>query len=264
MQSTSIKSLLAVAVMATLSFNAYADNKKDDHEKDHHESCKTCKPVTLFNTGVDDEGKKLGKDAQDEHYTVTYQKAVVIHHQTSYVPVTVDAEVGRNDINSAWLADSKSDQSAWVTPFQAANLTLDPSKNGEYVYTQTFDLTGYSLTDISFSGRWAADNYGTMFLNGHEIASISKGTGASAYSNFQTWHDFTSVSSSYFVEGKNTITWDVINIAQSSGNPTGLRVEFTDFNKTCISAVPEPSAWALMIAGFALIGFVSNRRRENV
>jgi hypothetical protein len=39
---------------------------------------------------------------------------------------------------------------------------------------------------------------------------------------------------------------------------TGIAFEFDDF---AASAVPEPATWAMMIAGFGLVGVASRRRR---
>ena len=49
-------------------------------------------------------------------------------------------------------------------------------------------------------------------------------------------------------------------------DPNGLRthpvVGLTDVTITLASAVPEPSTWAMMILGFAAVGFMAYRRRH--
>lgn len=39
--------------------------------------------------------------------------------------------------------------------------------------------------------------------------------------------------------------------------------EFFDVTVSAVSAVPEPSTWAMMILGFAGVGFMAYRRRKS-
>lgn len=48
------------------------------------------------------------------------------------------------------------------------------------------------------------------------------------------------------------------SVFYDGGTPVGLDIEAT-FN---VSAVPEPSTWAMMILGFACLGFMSYRRKS--
>jgi hypothetical protein len=54
------------------------------------------------------------------------------------------------------------------------------------------------------------------------------------------------------------VTFDVVNYAQGTGNPSGLNVEFTSAS----SGVPEPSTWAMMVLGFAGLGFAGYRKAK--
>lgn len=60
---------------------------------------------------------------------------------------------------------------------------------------------------------------------------------------------------------------NLASITTSSGQ-TGLSIynpeTGTRFAVTSLSAVPEPAAWTMMIAGFAMIGVAARRRRERV
>ena len=64
-----------------------------------------------------------------------------------------------------------------------------------------------------------------------------------------------------FNAGVNVLQFTVTNFGQPTGNPSGLRVEFLS-SETGVGAIPEPAAWAMLIAGFGLVGAVARRRRS--
>ncbi|MEO1968191.1 MAG: PEPxxWA-CTERM sorting domain-containing protein [Sphingomonadaceae bacterium] len=150
-------------------------------------------------------------------------------------------------VNGNWLANDST--SLWLTPSANGNQSFDSSSNGFYSYGLNFDLSGFDPSTASFAGRFAVDNMvNSIMLNGVALAA----TGGS----FGSWTDFS--ASSGFVSGLNTLTFNVENSAQASGNPTGLRVEFT---QSSVAAVPEPAVWALMIVGFGFIGMSLRRSK---
>ncbi len=168
----------------------------------------------------------------DQNWTLTSSAS-----NTAYDPASV---------NGAWLANNST--SLWLTPSANGNQSYDPSTSGSYSYSLNFDLTGFDPASASFAGRFAADNLvNSIMLNGVSLGA-SGGT-------FNSWTNF--AASSGFVAGMNTLTFDVTNLAQASGNPTGLRVEFSN---SSVAAVPEPAVWSLMIIGFGLIGGSLRRR----
>jgi hypothetical protein len=145
-----------------------------------------------------------------------------------------------------WLANDST--SKWITPTGSQGESFDPSSNGTYTYTLTFDLTGYNAASAMFSGRLAADNSVQVKLNNSVIGG---GTG------FTDWTSFG--ASSGFVSGVNTLDFVVNNWAQNGGNPTGLRVEF---GASSIAAVPEPETYAMLLGGLAMVGALARRRKQ--
>lgn len=147
-----------------------------------------------------------------------------------------------------WLADTAT--SRWMTPTRNAGQSFDAAADGFYTYSLGFDLTGFQPATASFAGRFAADNQVAQIrLNGSVVSQAGPGS-------FASWTGF--AASSGFISGFNVLEFLVRNERQSSGNPTGLRVEF---QTSSINAVPEPASWAMLIAGFGLIGAAARRRR---
>jgi hypothetical protein len=150
-----------------------------------------------------------------------------------------------------WLAPEASAASQWLTPFSNAQLTLDPANpagNGIYTWTLEFDLDYPDFSSANLIGRWASDNNGAVFLNGHLL-------GTTPIDSFAYWTTF-SASTSQFVAGRNVLQFVITNLAQDEGNPTGLRVEFTSSN------VPEPESYALLLGGLGLLGVISRRKTK--
>ncbi len=155
-----------------------------------------------------------------------------------------------NGINTNWLANNST--SRWITPTPNPNQSLDPTANNTYIYKLDFDLTGFQPGTASFSGRFAVDNLvSSIKLNGTTLAA--------AGGTFGSWTAFS--ANSGFVTGLNTLTFTTTNLRQATGNPAGLRVEFTN---SSIAAVPEPATWAMMIMGFGLIGGALRSRKAGV
>ncbi len=160
---------------------------------------------------------------------------------------------GTNDIFpiGPWLSENS--VSRWLTPTSNAGDSLDPVVDGIYRYALTFNLAGFNAATATFAGRFAVDNaVDAILLNGVAISG--------AGGTFDQWTNFNSLPGS-FVSGNNVLEFVVRNGAQATGNPSGLRVEFVSSD---VSAVPEPAAWAMMIAGFGLVGGAMRRRVTKV
>jgi hypothetical protein len=193
---------------------------------------------TLFNTGVNNAGVSVtGVGIADQHWTLTVG--------TAYVSAT-----NGTFPTPPWLADNT--VSRWITPRPSAGTSLDPTAEGFYVYKLDFSLAGYLPETASFSARFAVDNQVTSIMLNSTALTAPTGT-------FNSWTAFSATDG--FIDGLNTLSIRVRNLRQVSGNPSGLRVEFTASD---IAPLPEPGSWAMMIAGFGMIGFAMRRQSRPV
>ena len=183
-------------------------------------------------SGLKSTGAGLAAGAQDTNYILG----------SSYGYVTSN---GTFPLAGQWLANTAT--SSWLTPSADQGQSFDPSTNGTYTWTTSFDLTGFNASTASFSARFAADNSAVAYLNNVQIGTSN---------GFASWSDFS--ASSNFVAGVNTLSFVVTNLAQNGGNPTGLRVEFLTSN---VTAVPEADTYAMMMAGLGLMGLIARRKK---
>lgn len=146
----------------------------------------------------------------------------------------------------AWIANTTT--SKWITPLANQAASFDPVTKGTYTWSLSFNLAGFDAATASFTGKLAADNSAVVLLNGKSIGSAN---GFKSFSNFG--------AASGFNSGLNTLDFVVTNDGQSTGNPTGLRVEFTASN---VTPVPEPETYAMLLAGLGLMGVISRRRAK--
>ncbi len=197
--------------------------------------------VGLYNTGVTDAGVQA-PNGVDSHWTLDGGNAYVSGTQGQF-PL------------GPWLSEATDTTSRWITPTTNAADSVDPLNNGYYEYTETFSLTEAQAAGASFAGQFAADN-GILWIKVNDQAILGSDHG-SPLGGFSSWTGFTA-GSSVFKAGENTVSFDVVNFGQNSGNPSGLRVEFTS---STVGGVPEPATWALMIGGFGGMGAMLRRRQ---
>jgi hypothetical protein len=192
---------------------------------------------TLYNTGVDATGAPQPNNSAELHYTLTSSpdtiKGVRVATSANGFPI------------GPWLGDDAT--SAWIGPIGSSDLT---GSSGTYTYHTTFSLAGFDPSTASISGDWATDDNGMdILLNGHSLGITAGGFGA--------FTPFTiAASNSFFVNGVNSLDFVVYN----SGGPTGLRTELS--GTASVAAVPESATWAMMLAGFGIVGFGMRTRKR--
>jgi hypothetical protein len=134
--------------------------------------------------------------------------------------------------NPAYLPDSST--SRWVSVDAAGG-----PGNSTVVFETTF--TADSLDTVS--GLWGTDNFGSLVVNGITVAQLVNTDPA----NFNQLHAFSFIPKL----GDNILEVSLTD----TGPPTAFRID------GFAGAVPEPSTWAMMILGFAGIGFMAYRRK---
>ncbi len=232
----------------------------------------------LYNTGVDNSGAVLAAGTADSHYSVTTIVATYPGGTPLILSGSAPFAAGAGGVipqygaptgaTGSWIPQQLNPStpaiSSWLTPLANQSQSLDPITNGNgdgiYVYQTSFNLSS-NYSTATLSGQWAADNYGALYLNGKLISTIVNPRTVSQPDGvaYNDWTSFAAVSgSSYFHSGSNVLDFYVGNIAQDSGNPTGLRAEFT----SSIAAVPEPDTYAMLLAGLGLMGFMVRRKKS--
>jgi hypothetical protein len=120
-------------------------------------------------------------------------------------------------------------------------------------FTQTFSLAGLNAATATLSGLFEADNFASVYLNGHLLAQDIQGT---FYENFQSFTSFAATSAD-FVSGLNTLSF----VVTDTGPPAAFAVSNLVGSA---SAVPEPAVWATLLMGLFGMGAVlrADRRKQ--
>ncbi len=122
-----------------------------------------------------------------------------------------------------------------ATPFLVVPSVNSPS--GTATYTSPYQIT-------SFAFEWGTpDSYNTVsFYSGTTLVSSVTGAGKSA-----GVYTYNFASSDY-----------VTSVAFRSSSKA------FELDNVSVTAVPEPGTWALMLAGFGMVGFAARRRVASV
>jgi PEP-CTERM motif len=199
----------------------------------------------LKNTGADS-----AAGAQDLNYSLSTTSGTTV--------ITGGRGWDAATINPLWAVNDATSQ--WLTPLQNGEASLDPAVTSVYTWKLSFDLTGFDEATATFAARYRTDNAGTVLLNGTNLGANILPPGNFAGGN--PWTAFSALAGSgLFQAGINVITFTVQNDAQLEGNPSGLRVEFDSSN--VVTAVPEPEALGLALAGLGVLSAFTLRRRSS-
>ncbi len=199
----------------------------------------------LFNTGIDP-GVMMGVDA---HYTVALEGATPLASPVTY----------KTDLTYLPFSPADDATSAFISPQPSyANAQADPA--GYYDFTTTFDLTGVDLSKVSIQVRFESDDsVDNISLNGTALfASPLTPITTPGYFAFSDYYTLTS-NPTLLHAGLNSVSFRLFNYPTTTGtDPVALRAEF-------LTAVPEPSAWAMVggLASVMLFGGWLRRRRAN-
>ena len=213
--------------------------------------------ITL-NTGVDTSPPGGGEATVDHLWRVTYASPV----GSQPIDATTITVTGTTfPLDYYWFANTPG-VSQWITPSTTGRYNAPPGA-GEpslmFTYYTTLTLTSAEAAHASLIGRWSSDNGGVgIDVNGKQVWTGD--TGATAYTS---WHPV-SIGVGAFQACLNTLAFQVLNLAQDSGNPTGFRFEgglVAPVSSTPLLGIaPEPSTLLLGLLGSTVFGFHALRK----
>lgn len=185
----------------------------------------------VYNTGVGLNGTPLplGNGQIDPHYSVV----------SSTIGTVLPGSSALTYYNINYLQDGPDSR---IVNFSGDGMGVTGSVT---TFATTFSLAGYDFANATLSGQALADNSLNIFLNGNQVGGTIAG--------FKSLTPF-GANGSFFIAGVNTLSFTLSNVAGPAAfQVAGLTVT--------AAAVPEPSSWVLLVAGFGMVG-VSLRRRK--
>jgi hypothetical protein len=134
-----------------------------------------------------------------------------------------------------------------------------------FVFSQTFDLTGYDPTTADLKFQWAADDSGEIFasrgswipklsLNGGDLINYPGSTSGSRIATYG--YSSTVDLASGFVPGLNTIKFYV----EGNGVTDGFSLKTGSFTADNVVVTPEPASMVLFGVGGAALAFMRRRK----
>lgn len=171
--------------------------------------------------------------------------AIEPNYTLSFGGSSIDAfRVNDADKPSSWLDDSAT-EGKWI----GSDPEAPTAAVGEYTFSMSFDL----VNATAISGKWASDNFSTVFL---KKDGLSLGDFSTPTPNKESFMDLYDFSFSSLEAGAYTLDFVVKNVAGKGHNPVGLLV-------SQITVVPEPATLVSSILGLGLFGYVGYRRRKS-
>jgi hypothetical protein len=151
--------------------------------------------------------------------------------------------------------------------FSTPNLGGNVNVNSAGFYAGFNDLSVPYAVNSTYSGPLAdqivitlpgtatafALDFNTLFASTTETFTLSNGFSTSVSNTA----NISSGPNSEFIGFISTVPFNTITLSV----PNGQSLAIADFT-TATSAVPEPSTWAMMLLGFAGLGFMAYRRKQ--
>jgi hypothetical protein len=200
--------------------------------------------IGLYNTGTGPDGSKLG----DETVQPGWQIISVYPGNPPGGLTPTEPPSSAFVVGAAynWLQNNPGDASKWIS--YSTPLFTGGDVNREFLYSLNFTASAGD----TFWMRFAADNGSKAYLNGTGAGDLLGQIGVNDpgnYTAFASWTGWMQVGG--LQDGLNSLIFQVRNLEQDYGNPTGLRVEFSfDPSGNTPAPVPESSPW---IAGWLLL-----------
>ncbi len=204
-----------------------------------------------LNTGLATGGSVLAAGSIDPYWTISTDGSHFTAARVAYPGAYPDYGSGQICCGM----ESVDGSAAWITtPSVVATSPTTGWGTFRNVFARrAFDLSGYDLASVGFSGRWrVADLAFGIYVNGHLVAGTN--TGSYAFGGDQAFS--VAAGSGVFLPGMN-----VVELRGQSVNDVWDAFYLTGAVSGTLAPVPEPETYALMLAGLGLLGTVARRRR---
>ena len=153
-------------------------------------------------------------------------------------------------------------QSFTYSQIQSIGATFTDTAGGAYGASPRIETvlnTGEWILTFLGTPPSFTDSNPALFTSTYSGANLDNGTNNSAYENSNTYNPFSSFNS---VVGNDTVTnvYLILDGGWGGNGPQSLTLD--SINVAVSGAVPEPSTWAMMLLGFAGLGFAGYRKTK--
>jgi hypothetical protein len=208
---------------------------------------------TTYNTGYSG-GVALAPGAIDPNFTIVSAPVGEPTGINPFVPTSTP---------SAWYTSTTAQ---YISPSDDQHYPPDPANGGDlpgyYDYQAVLSTDFFAPTEVTFTGSYAADNTASVEIGGESVVTgltppVSQFGGPLVPFTLTllvaSGHQNTNID--FLVENYNSDNSSPQN-SDGQDNPTGLLVS----NLKATAATPEPSTYAMMLGGLALLGFCVRRK----